>query len=400
MLELLISSFPAVFRYYQLKRRGEAMTVWNMRTAMFLWAFFAFALFVLIFYFHPKTYAGLLPFRTVSVVAQTSGPVTQVNVMNGQRVSAGDLLFKIEDSNQKAALKQAEAEFGKLAAAESKAAESLKVAQASLVESTTTLEKQKGDLTNAQTLFARNAGTRESVRLTESAVVIAEAGLAAAQAQFSLAQVEITQSIPAQRKAAEAALESAKVALNKTEVRSFTDGVVTQLAMSVGSPASTLIISPAMVIIPGRPDNLRLRVVAGFSQVSRSTIYVGMPAEVACDSNVGLSFRNSILPARIVDIQPAVSTGQVVPSGQLIELGTRTQRGSVLVYLELLNKEQESMMLYGSGCIVQTYTNNLGGFFGHVIAATGVVKAVGLRLKVWGSLGRITHCIAEASISE
>ena len=386
MIELLISSFPAVFRYYQLKRRGEAMTVWNMRTAMFLWAFFAFFLFVLIFYFHPKTYAGLLPFRTVSVVAQTSGPVTQVNVMNGQRVSAGDLLFKIEDSNQKAALKQAEAEFGKLAAAESKAAESLKVAQASLVESTTTLEKQKGDLANAQTLFARNAGTRESVRLTESAVVIAEAGLAAAQAQFSLAQVELTQSIPAQRKAAEAALESAKVALNKTEVRSFTDGVVTQLAMSVGSLASTLIISPAMVIIPGRPDNLRLRVVAGFSQVSRSTIYVGMPAEVACDSNVSLSFRNSILPARIVDIQPAVSTGQVVPSGQLIELGTRTQRGSVLVYLELLNKEQDSMMLYGSGCLVQTYTNNLGGFSGHVIAATGVVKAVGLRLKVWGSL--------------
>ena len=63
-----------------------------------------------------------MPFRTVSVVAQTSGPVTQVNVMNGQRESAGDLLFKIEDSNQKAALKQAEAEFGKLAAAESKAA--------------------------------------------------------------------------------------------------------------------------------------------------------------------------------------------------------------------------------------------------------------------------------------
>ena len=58
----------------------------------------------------------------------------------------------------------------------------------------------------------------------------------------------------------------------------------------------------------------------------------------------------------------------------------------MLVYLELLNKEQDSMMLYGSGCLVQTYTNNLGGFSGHVIAATGVVKAVGLRLKVWGSL--------------
>lgn len=31
MLELLLTSFPAIFRYYQLKRRAEAMTVWNMR---------------------------------------------------------------------------------------------------------------------------------------------------------------------------------------------------------------------------------------------------------------------------------------------------------------------------------------------------------------------------------
>ena len=62
------------------------------------------------------------------------------------------------------------------------------------------------------------------------------------------------------------------------------------------------------------------------------------------------------------------------------------RRGSILVYLELVHPEQEKIMLDGSGCMVQTYTNNLPGFFGHVIAATGVIKAVGLRIKVWGSL--------------
>src|SRR5688572_8633675 len=95
MFELVLTSFPAVIRYYQLKRRGEAMTVWNMKTAMFLWAVLAFFLFVAIFYFHPKSYSGLLPFRTVSVVAQTSGPVTELAVSNGQRVATGDLLFRI-----------------------------------------------------------------------------------------------------------------------------------------------------------------------------------------------------------------------------------------------------------------------------------------------------------------
>lgn len=386
MIEILLTSFPAVFRYYQLKRRGEAMTVWNMRTAVFLWALLAFFLFVAIFYFHPKSYSGLLPYRTVSVVAQTSGPVTEVAVKNMQKVAVGDLLFRIENSAQKAALKQAEAEFDRIKAAEGKASDALKVAEAAVIVSTASLDKLRGDLENAQALAAKNSGTREAVRLAESSFAIGEANLASAQAQQSLAQVEISQTLPAQHKAAEAALESAKAALAMTEVRSFTDGVVTQLAMSAGSPASTLILSPAMVIIPDRPDDLPLRITAGFSQVSRTTIYEGMPAEIACDTNIGLSFSNTVVPARVRHVQPAISSGQIVPGGRLINLSERTPRGSMLVYLELEHTEQEKIMLDGTGCIVQTYTNNLPGFTGHLIAATGVVKAVGLRLKVWGSL--------------
>ncbi|MGC0054105.1 HlyD family secretion protein (plasmid) [Brucella pituitosa] len=386
MFELLFTSFPVIIRYYQLRRRGESMTVWNMRTAVFLWAVLAFFLFVVIFYFHPKSYSGLVPFRTASIVAQTSGPVTEIAVRNWQRVSAGDLLFRIENSAQKATLKQAEAELDRIAAAEAKAVDALKVAQASVVESRASLEKLRGDLKNAQALFAKNAGTKDTVRIAESAFQIGEADLAAAQAQLSLAQLEISQSLPAQRKVTETAVESARVALSMTEVRSFTGGVVTQLSLSVGSPASTLILSPAMVIIPDRPDDLPLRITAGFSQVTRSTIYEGMPAEIACDSNIGLSFSNTVLPARVVHIQPAISTGQIVPGGRLVELNARAPRGSLLVYLELEHKEQEKIMLDGTGCLVQTYTNNLGGFTGHLIAATGVIKAVGLRLKVWGAL--------------
>ena len=386
MFELLLTSFPVIIRYFQLKRRGEAMSVWNMRSAVFMWAIMAFLLFLVIFYFHPKSYSGLLPFRTVSVVAQTSGPVTEIAVQNGQRVSAGDLLFRIENSSQEAALRQARAELEKLSSAETKAQDSLKVAQASEAEAQAALGTLRVDLENAQTLLDRNVGTQEAVRKLEAEVTAAEAGLAAAQAQVELAQSDIFQSIPAQRQAAQAGVDAAQVALDQTDVHSFTDGVVTQLAMSVGSPASKLILSPAMVIIPDRPDNLPLRITAGFSQVARATLYEGMPAEIACDSNVGLSFRNAVLPAKVVSIQPAIAAGQVVPGGRLLDPNKGAARGSLLVYFELVHPEHEAVMIDGSGCIVQTYTNNLGGFSGHVIAATGVVKAVGLRLKVWGSL--------------
>ncbi|MEM7742336.1 MAG: biotin/lipoyl-binding protein [Pseudomonadota bacterium] len=386
MFELLFTSFPVIIRYFQLKRRGEAMTVWNMRTAVFIWAVLAFLLFLLIFYFHPKTYSGLLPFRTISVVAQTSGPVTEVAVRNGQRVAAGDLLFRIEASVQKAALAQAETELAKLAAEEAKAQDSLKVAEAQVVEVRARIDKLQVDVDNARTLFEKNVGTETTLRRAEASLAVAEADLDAATAQVDLAQIDIAESLPAQRAAAEAAVESARVALAQTEVKSFANGVVTQLTMSVGSPASKFILSPAMIIIPDRPDDIPLRITAGFSQVARATIYEGMPAEIACDSNIGLSFRDAVLPAKVVSIQPAIAAGQVVPGGRLLEPENWVARGSMLVYFELEHPEQEAVMLDGSGCIIQTYTNNLSGVGGHIIAATGVVKAVGLRLKVWGAL--------------
>lgn len=386
MLELLLTSFPVVIRYFQLKRRGEAMSVWNMRTAVLIWAVLAFLLFLVIFYFHPKSYSGVVPFRTISVVSQASGPVTELNVGNGQRVEAGDLLFRVDDRAQRAALEQAEAEFAKIEAAESKAAETLKVAQSAVAEAKASLDKLRVDLENAQTLVSRNVGTRDAVRQLESSVAMAEAGLAAAEAQVALAQTDISETLPAQRRAAEAALHSAQVALAQTETHAYSGGVVTQLSLSVGSPASTLILSPAMVIIPDRTEGKPVQIVAGFSQVANSTIYAGMPAEIACDSNISLSFRNAVLPARVVAIQPAISKGQVVPGGRLMDPAEMLQRGSILVYLELAHPEHEKIMLDGSGCMVQTYTSNLPGFFGHVIAATGLVKAVGLRIKVWGSL--------------
>lgn len=386
MLELLLTSFPAVIRYFQLKRRGEAMTVWNMRTAVFAWAVLAFFLFLTIFYFHPKSYSGLLPFRTISVVAQSSGPVTEIGVATGQHVTAGDLLFRIEDSSQRARLKQTEAEFDRIDAAETKAEDTLKVALTSVTAARSSLEKLSIDLDNAQQLLIRKVGTLDAVRELESAVTVARSEMEAAEAQVELARSDLTQTIPAQRKAADAALEVAQADLAKTEVRAFAGGTVTQLALSVGSPASSFIVSPAMVIIPDRPQDLPLRFTAGFDQVARSTLHVGMPAEIACDANINLSFRNAVLPARVIGIQPAIAAGQIVPGGRLLDAENLKARGSLLAYLELEYPEHQKAMIDGSGCLVQTYTNNLHGFFGHVIAATGVIKAVGLRLKVWGSM--------------
>lgn len=386
MFELMFTSFPVWIRYFQLRRRGESMTVWNMKTAVFLWGIMAFTVFMLVFYFHPKTYAGVVPFRTVSVVAQTAGPVTEVAVVNGQRVEEGDLLFRIEDSAQQAALAEAEAQLAVLDAEELKAADTLKVATAGVAEIEARIDSLLDDLNDAEALVARGVGTTNAVIEATSALEAAEADLDAATSQLDLALVDVEQSIPAERKALLATIDQARTNLAFTEVSSLVGGTVTQLALSVGSPATTLVVRPSMIIIPDRPEDLPIRVMAGFSQVANSTIYEGMPAEIACDANANIGFRNAIFPAHVVSLQPAIATGQVVPSGDILELANATKRGSVQALLELKYKEHEDMLLDGSGCIVQAYTNNIPGTFGHVISATGVVKAAGLRMKVLGSI--------------
>ncbi|MEP2782788.1 MAG: biotin/lipoyl-binding protein [Pseudoruegeria sp.] len=386
MFELMFTSFPVIIRYFQLRRRGEAMSVWNMKTAVFLWAMLAGMLFLVIFYFHPKTYAALVPFRTISVVAQTSGPVTEINVRNGQSVKAGDLLFKIEDSAQKAALAEIESQIVILESDIAKAEDTKIVAQAGVDEIVANLVDLRETLSDAQTLLQRGVGTADAVLDAQTGVNAAEAELSAAEAQLDLAQIDLTSGLPAQRKALDNSIQSAKVALGFTEVRSFSDGVVQQLALSVGSPATTLILSPAMVIIPEREEGVATRIVAGFSQTSRTVLHVGMPAEIACNGNANILFENSIMPARIVGFQEAIATGQVKPSGNLIDLSNADQNGTYLAYFELLHPEHQDLILDGSGCIVQTYTNNISGTVGHIIGVTGVIKAVGLRLKVFGAV--------------
>ncbi len=386
MLELLVTSFPVIIQHYLLRRRSEAMTVYNMKTAVFIWLALAFLLFLTVFYYHPKSYSGIVPFRTVSVVAQTTGPVTKVFVKNGQRVKKGDLLFQIENATQKATLEQALTKLQSVDAAEVKAKRAIKVAEANVDGAKANVAKIKERLKDAEALLAKGVGRENRVVSLRFSAQAADAALVAAHAQLDVARAEVTDVNPAARKSAKAAYETARVALAKTEVSAFAQGTVTQLALSVGSPASQLIIAPAMVIIPDRDKGVPVRVVAGFPQVASSVLRVGMPVEIACDSNVSISMNNGIMAARVAAIQPAIAAGQITPGGNLIELDTRLKRGTVLVFLELVYKDHEPLLLDGSGCLVQAYTNNLHGFVGHAIGATGIIKAFLLRIKAWGIL--------------
>jgi len=388
MLELMLTSFPVIIQYWLLKRRGEHITVWNMHYAVFTWLVLAAILFMTVFYFHPKSFSGLVPFRLAPVVPQVGGPVTKIFVKNGEHVSQGDLLFTIENSRQNADVEVSKARYAEVQALLAVTRDQLKIVAGKVASARASYKQIAAELNTKNKARKKNPNTyskREIERL-EISLATRQGTLDSARAEYGAMKTNLDEALPAQINSANAALLKSQNELSKTEVKAFTSGVIAQVALTKGASASRIVRAPSLLIIPDRPDLGALRIVAGFSQTANAVLKVGMPVEIACETNANMVMQNVVLPARIVFKQDAIAAGQFVASGSLVEPRDRAKRGTVLVTMKLAHQQHEKLLLNGSGCIVQTYSNDLPGFTGHVISALGIVKAVLFRIKVWVSL--------------
>ncbi len=389
MIELTVTSIPFVLRILYLRWRGIPITLYNVHIALFAWLALAFAVFFTVFYYYPKSYTGFVPFRTVPVVSENGGTVTAIEVDNGSRVKPGQILFTVNDTTEKAAEKTAELKLAEIEKSFALAQAEVRSAQASLDRENAVLQQAVEVFEDQDELRRRKSAAYTPTRY-EAAVADMDAGkakVAQAQAVLDEANLQLNEVLPAQRASASAALDQARVELEKTVVRSQVDGVIDQLTLHVGARASQIASSPAMLIIPDRDEAHPRRVLAGFSQVARSVLYKGMPAEVACDTNFNVAMVDAVLPARIVGIQPEIAAGQITATGRLLEPSQFSARGEVTVLLEMVYPEHEQLLVNGSGCIVQTYDRNLGhGVMGHILGGLGIIKAWGLRIKVWIAL--------------
>ncbi|MBT3143644.1 biotin/lipoyl-binding protein [Ruegeria litorea] len=390
MIEILVTSFPFVLRVIYLRWRGMPITLYNVHRAVVLWFILALAVFFAVFYYYPKSYTGLVPFRTVPVVAESGGTVTQVFVKGGDRVKSGDPLFAVENASEQAAVEFASRKVEEIESAKLAAKLQVATAEAVLDAAVTLMEQAELSLMDHRSLQAKGSAAFQVSQLERAQATLdtRTAEVEAAETQLGVAQVQANAIIPAQLASARASLKQAEVELGKTVTHSFVDGTIEQVTLNIGSRAAQAAMSPSMLIIPDRNDEVRGRIVAGFSQVSRTELYEGMAAEVACESNFNISMRNTISPARIVRIQEPISSGQLAPSGRLIEPSEKAKRGQVVVHLDLVYPEHRALLVPGSGCIVQSYNGGLNGemegsVVAHAIEAMGIIKAVGLRIKAW-----------------
>jgi len=396
MLELMLCSMLTILpdylyrRYRQGKRLGHEITffsVWfELRYGIVSCLMLTVALITMIFYFHPSTSTATMYFRTVPIVTETVGRVAEVHADFSAPVKQGDVLFRLDNSKQQAAVETAKRKIAEVNASMLTAEADVLKSEGQLQEAKNALQQAQDELDVKSELQRRNPGIVPQRDIEKLQVVVAgrQGSLDAATASKQSASTRVTALIPAEKATAEAALAEAQVDLDKTFIRAGVDGRVEQFLLRPGDIVNP-IMRPAGVLIP---DGAGQRVLtAGFGQIEGQVMKVGMVAEATCISKPWV-----IIPLLVTNVQNYIAAGQFRGGEQLLEAQNTVRPGTILVFMEPLYKDGLDGVTAGSSCIANAYTSNhelissgklstLKSFWLHVVDATGLVHALLLRIQ-------------------
>ena len=394
MLELFLCSLLTIVpdylyrRYVQDKRIGREITLYSvwfeLRWGITACLMLTVLLITIIFYYHPSTSRVTAFFRSIPILPETNGRVSEIYVKVSDNVEKGAPIFRLDSSKQEAELEVAKRRLVEVDAAMVMAAADIAAADGKIQEAKGAYEQALDELNTKQELRRRNAdvvATREIERL-ENMVEGRKGGVVGAEAARQAAETRLSTLLPAQRATAIATLKQAQVELDKTVVYAGVSGRVEQFILQVGDIVNPLI-RAAGILIPRESGRNVLH--AGFGQLEAQVMQVGMVAEATCASKP-----LTIIPMVVTGVQDYIAAGQIRAGEQLIDPQQVTRMGTLLAILEPLYEDGLNGVTPGSSCIVNAYTNNherlekekLGVFtraYLHIVDTVGLVHAIILR---------------------
>jgi multidrug resistance efflux pump len=396
MLELICCSLLTILpdylfrRFVQGKRFGHEITlfsVWyELRWGITLCLILTTLLITVIFYFHPSTTSATSLFRGVPILPESNGRVTEIYVGISGNVEKGQPIFKLDSTEQEAAVEVARRRIAEIEAEVVMAEADIMAAEGKVQQAQNGLKQFEDELRTKQELVARNSGTvspREIERLN-TAVAGAQGQVTAAEAERQALQTRVSTLLPAQKLSAEAQLQQAQVELDKMVVYAGVSGRIEQFILRVGDVVNPLM-RPAGILIPKESGRRALQ--AGFGQIEAQVLKVGMAAEATC-----VSRPLEIIPMVVTSVQDFIASGQVRTGEQLIDVQQVARPGTILVMLEPLFEGGLDGLPPGSNCIVNAYTSNHErlvteelGFFQrvglHIVDTVALVHGMILRVQ-------------------
>jgi HlyD family secretion protein len=273
------------------------------------------------------------PHMQVEVKSRSAGEVVEVLVAEGQRVAAGDLLFRLDPTDAERAVQEAKNAQRGVQADLAQARASLVVAQA-----------QERDARTASEVSAR--GTKmglvssETTRTSASAAEVAAANVQLRRAQLAASQAQIA--------AAQLAVEESERRLAETQIQAPMSGTVLAVALERGSIVSSAVTNvgggTALATIADLTD---LRVIGAIDEAQIGRVQVGHPVTIRVDAYPDRTFigrveRVSPLGKTVsnvvtfdVEIVVTDPNANLLRSGMSADLEIETSRARDLVLVPL-----------------------------------------------------------------
>ena len=231
-----------------------------------------------------------------------AGFVSDILVADNQYVHAGELLIRLDDHDFRAAVDHAEAvlrqRIAMLASLRGKSAlqqSTIRQAGADLVAKAARARFASQDAVRYQRLALTSMGSRQDAERTSaideearSAVLSSQAGLDAAKQQLAVLDAEIAEADGAVAQA-RADLQTARLNLGYTEIRSPIDGYIANRAAQLGAYVSEG--AYLVTVIPARA----LWVDANFKEDQLARMAPGQPATFVADVMAGHVFHGRVL---------------------------------------------------------------------------------------------------------
>lgn len=219
---------------------------------------------------------------TVEVGSQVSGQVLTVEVDFNDPVRAGQAIAHIDPGNFQSRVNQVQAEL-------TSAQASLESARANLGEAQATLRHAQANFERAQSIWQQRLISRADYDATVAAHEQAQARVASAAAAIRMAQSQVEQR--------RAALETARLDLDYTVIRSPVDGVVLLRSVEPGQTVASSFQTPVLFSIAEDLGKMQIELTVDESDVGQ--IREGQQVVFSVDAFPGREFAGRVRQVRL-----------------------------------------------------------------------------------------------------